>query len=111
LLPSPPNPTPEQHAGATISCLICTAITLAHVKFTQMLPNRTIGWLPSSVLSSGPPGVKTQGITPSSGLKRADIEIINYLSDSAGSRNLVIDISITHDRHGSSSDQAQLTLT
>jgi hypothetical protein len=38
--------------------------------------------------------VKTEGITPSSGLKRGDIEIINYLSDSAGSRNLVIDVSI-----------------
>ena len=37
--------------------------------------------------------VKTQGITPSSGQKRRDIEIINYLSDSAGSRNLVIDLS------------------
>ena len=47
--------------------------------------------------------VKTQGITPSSGLKRGDLEIINYLSDSAGSRNLVIDVSITHDRVGSSS--------
>jgi hypothetical protein len=43
--------------------------------------------------------VKTQGITPSSGLKRGDLEIINYLSDSAGSRNLVIDLSITNDRH------------
>ena len=28
--------------------------------------------------------VKTQGIIPSSGQKRGDIEIINYLSDSAG---------------------------
>ena len=58
LLPSPPNPTPEQHAGATSSSLTCTAITLAHVKVTQVLPNRTIGWLPSSVLSSGPPGTR-----------------------------------------------------
>jgi hypothetical protein len=52
-LPSSPNPTPEQHAGATSSSLTRTAITLAHVKVTQVLPNRTIGWLPSSVLSSG----------------------------------------------------------
>jgi hypothetical protein len=92
LLPSPPNPTPEQHAGATSSSLTCTAITLAHVKVTQVLPNRTIGWLPCLVLSSGPPGTRLrQGITPRTGLKRADIEIIDYLSDSAGSRNLVID--------------------
>ena len=55
--------------------------------------------------------VKTQGITPSSGLKRGDIEIINYLSDSAGSRNLVIDVSITHDRHGSSKANPHLNGT
>ena len=55
--------------------------------------------------------VKTQGITPSSGLKRRDIEITNYLSDSAGSRNLVIDLSITHDRHGSSLAQPHLNGT
>ena len=55
--------------------------------------------------------VKTQGITPSSGLKRGDLEIINYLSDSAGSRNLVIDVSITHDRHGSSSAHPHLNGT
>jgi hypothetical protein len=54
---------------------------------------------------------KTQGIAPSSGLKRGDIEIINYLSDSAGSRNLVIDVSITHDRHGSSSAHPHLNGT
>jgi hypothetical protein len=44
-------------------------------------------------------------------LKRGDIEIINYLSDSAGSRNLVIDVSITHDRHGSSSAHPHLNGT
>ena len=55
--------------------------------------------------------VKTQGITPSSGLKRGDLEIINYLSDSAGSRNLVVDLSITHDRHGSSSAHPHLNGT
>jgi hypothetical protein len=54
--------------------------------------------------------VKTQGIIPSSGLKRGDIEVINYLSDSAGSRNLVIDVSITHDRHRDSSAHPHLTL-
>jgi hypothetical protein len=37
--------------------------------------------------------------------------IINYLSNSAGSRNLVIDISITHDRHGSSSAHPHLNGT
>jgi hypothetical protein len=56
-LPSPPTLTPEQHAGATSSSLTRTAITLAHVKATQVPPNRTVGWLPSSVLSSGPPAI------------------------------------------------------
>ena len=45
--------------------------------------------------------VKTQGITPKSGLKRGDLEIVSYLADAAGSRNLVIDVSITYDRIGS----------
>jgi hypothetical protein len=57
-LPSPPNPTPEQRADATSSSLTYTAITLAHAKVTQVLPNRTIGWLPSPVLSSGPQGTR-----------------------------------------------------
>ena len=57
-LPSSPNPTPEQHAGATSSSLTCTATTSAHVKVTQVPPSRTTGWLPSSVLSSGPPDTR-----------------------------------------------------
>jgi hypothetical protein len=50
-------------------------------------------------------------IAPSSGLKRRDIEITNYLSDSACSRNLVIDVGITHDRNGSSSANPHLNGT
>ena len=34
--------------------------------------------------------------------KRGDVEILNYLQDAAGSRNLVFDLSVTHDRYGSS---------
>ena len=37
---------------------------------------------------------KTHGIIPSSGLKRRGIEIVQYLSDAARSRNLVIDVII-----------------
>ena len=55
--------------------------------------------------------VKTQGITQSSGLKRGDLEIINYLADAAGKRNLVIDVSITHDRIGSSKSNPHLNGT
>ena len=46
--------------------------------------------------------VKTQGITPSSGLKRGDLEFVGYLTDAAGLHNFVIDLRIAHDRIGSS---------
>ena len=46
--------------------------------------------------------VKTQGITPSSGLKRGDLEFVGYLTDAAGLHNLVIDLRIACDRIGSS---------
>ena len=36
-----------------------------------------------------------------------DVEIRNYLLDQAGSRSLVFDLSITHDRFGSSSHVQQ----
>jgi hypothetical protein len=54
---------------------------------------------------------KTQGIAPSSGLKRGDLELVGYLSDVAGSRNLVLDESITHDRIGSSTADPHLNGT
>ena len=41
-------------------------------------------------------------VAPSQGQKRGDLEIVGYLRDSTGPRNLVIDLNITHDRHGRS---------
>ena len=41
-------------------------------------------------------------ITASAGHRRGDVEIKSYLQDAAGSRSLVFDLSITHDRIGSS---------
>jgi hypothetical protein len=47
--------------------------------------------------------VRTQhGVTASAGQRRSDVEIRSYLQDQAGSRSLVVDLSITHDRFGSS---------
>jgi len=47
--------------------------------------------------------VRTQhGVTASAGQRRGDVEVRNYLRDAAGSRSLVFDLSITHDRIGSS---------
>ena len=47
------------------------------------------------------------GVTASAGQQRGDVEIRNYLRDQAGSRSLVFDLSITHDRYGSSSHPLQ----
>jgi hypothetical protein len=43
------------------------------------------------------------GVTASAGQRRGDVEIRNYLRDAAGRRSLVFDLSMTHDRFGSSS--------
>ncbi len=48
--------------------------------------------------------VRTQhGVTASSGQRRCDVELRSYLQDTAGRRSLVFDLSMTHDRFGSSS--------
>jgi hypothetical protein len=46
-------------------------------------------------------------VTASAGQRRGDVEIRNYIRDQAGSRSLVFDLSITHDRFGSSSHVQQ----
>ena len=47
------------------------------------------------------------GVTASAGQRRGDVEIRNYLRDPAGSRILVFDLIIAHDRFGSSSHVRQ----
>ena len=55
------------------------------------------------ILRSGGHSVKCQyKVAPSEGKKRGDLEIVGYLRDATGPRNLVIDLNITHDRHGRS---------
>ena len=52
--------------------------------------------------------MRTQhGVTASAGQRRGDVEVRNYLRDQAGSRSLVFDLSIAHDRFGSSSHVQQ----
>ena len=42
--------------------------------------------------------VRTQhGVTASTGQRRGDVEIRNYLQDAADRRSLVFDLSLTHD--------------
>jgi hypothetical protein len=52
--------------------------------------------------------MRTQhGVTASAGQRCGDVEIRNYLRDQAGSRSLVFDLSIAHNRYGSSSHVQQ----
>jgi len=52
--------------------------------------------------------VRTEfGISASAGLWRGDVGIRNYLRDHAGSRSLVFDLSITHNRYSSCSHPLQ----
>jgi hypothetical protein len=48
-------------------------------------------------------------VTASAGKRRGDVEVRNYLHDTAGSRSLVVsfDLSITHDRLGASTHVQQ----
>ena len=55
--------------------------------------------------------VRTQhGVTASAGQRRGDVEIRRYLRDQDGSRSLVFDLSIAHDRFGSNSHVQQNSL-
>jgi hypothetical protein len=52
--------------------------------------------------------VRTQhGVTASTGQRRGDVALRSYLQDVAGRRSLVFDLSMTHDRFGSSSHVQQ----
>jgi hypothetical protein len=52
--------------------------------------------------------VRTQhGVTASADQRRCNVEVRNYLRDQAGSRSLVCDLSIAHDRFGASSHLQQ----
>ena len=52
--------------------------------------------------------VRTQhGVTASAGQRRGDVKVRHFLRDQAGSRSLVFDLSIAHDRFGSSSHVQQ----
>jgi hypothetical protein len=52
--------------------------------------------------------VRTQhGVTASAGQRRGDVEIRSYRQNAAGRRSLAFDLSMTHDRFGSSSHVQQ----
>ena len=66
---------------------------------TQSKPLQYSSKSPSWGMFSG----HKHGVTASAGQRSGDVEIRNYLRDQAGSRSLVFDLSIAHDRFGSSS--------
>ena len=68
---------------------------------------RTTGWYPSLALYSGRLDTRSAPSTASAGQRRDDVEVKNYLWDQAGSLSLVFDLSITHERFGSSSHVQQ----
>jgi hypothetical protein len=87
------------HGDHTSTCTSHSGATKAHDWMVSVLGPlfRTAGHL-----------VRTQhGVTASAGQRRGDVEVRSYLRDQAGSRSLVFDLSITHDRFGSNSHVQQ----
>jgi hypothetical protein len=87
------------HGDHTSTCTSHSGATKAHDWMVSVLGPlfRTAGHL-----------VRTQhGVTASAGQRRGDVEVRSFLRDQAGSRSLVFDLSITHDRFGSSSHVQQ----
>jgi hypothetical protein len=89
----------EFHGDHTSTCTAHSGATKAHDWMVGVLGPlfRTAGHT-----------VRTQhGVTASAGQRRGDVELSSYLQDTAGRRSLVFDLSMTHDRFGSSSHVQQ----
>jgi hypothetical protein len=87
------------HGDHTSTCTVHSGATKTHDWMVSVLGQlfRTVGHT-----------VRTQhGETASAGQRRSDVEIRNYLQSQAGSRSLIFDLIITHDRFGSSSHVQQ----
>ena len=87
------------HGDHTSTCTGHSGATKAHDWMVSLLGPlfRTAGHL-----------VRTQhDVTASAGQRRGDVEVRSYLRDQSGSRSLVFDLSIAHDRFGSSSHVQQ----
>jgi hypothetical protein len=87
------------HGDHTSTCTSHSGATKAHDWMVSVIGTlfRTAGHL-----------VRTQhGVTASAGQLRGDVEVRSFLRDQAGSRSLVFDLSITHDRFGSSTHVQQ----
>jgi len=87
------------HGDHTATCTAQSGATKAHDWMVSVL-----GPL---IRTAGQPVRTQQGVTASAGQRCGDVKTRNYLRDQAGSRSLVFDLSITHDRYGSSSHPLQ----
>ena len=79
----------EVHTLSLYMYATCTA-TNAH--------DLLVGVLGPSFRTAGHTVRMQHGVTASAGQRRGDVEIRDYMRDQAGSRSLVFDLSITHDR-------------
>jgi len=92
----------DLHGNHTSTCRAHSGATKAHDWLVSVL---------GPLLRTAGHTVRTQhGVPASAGQRRGDVEIRNYLRDQAGSRSLVFDLSITHQRYGSSSHPLQWAL-
>jgi hypothetical protein len=84
----------------TVTCTAHSSATKAHDWMVGVL---------GPLLRTAGHTVRTQhGVTASAGQRRGDVELRSYLQDAAGRRSLVFDdLSVTHDRFGSSSHVQQ----
>jgi hypothetical protein len=87
------------HGDHTSTCTAHSGATKAHDWMVGVL---------GQLFRTAEHTVRTQhGVTASAGQRSCDVEIRNYLKDAAGRRGLVFDLSMTHDRFGSSSHVQQ----
>jgi len=82
------------HGDHTATCTAHSGATKAHDWMVGVL---------GPVFRTAGHTVRTQhGVTASADQRRGDVEIRNYLQDAAGRQSLVFDLSMTHERFGSS---------
>jgi hypothetical protein len=87
------------HGDHTTTCIIHSGATKAH--------DWMVGVLGPLFRTAGHTVWTQHGVTASAGQRRGHVELRSYLQDAAGRRSLVFDLSMTHDRFGSSSHVQQ----
>ena len=89
----------DLYVDHTSTCTAHSGATKAH--------DWVVGVLGPLLRSAGHVVRSQHQVTASAGTRRGDVEVRNYLHDTAGSRSLVFDLSITHDRFGASTHVQQ----